>query len=85
MVLERPVEIGTFVIETNTFSGGTTIVASAAMLDLVFRGKVDEPDAGSLRSGSPTASPLKSPLVSARTTACRSSRPDVSRPHPASV
>lgn len=51
MVLERPVEIGTFVIEMNTFNEGTTIVAIADMLDLVFRGKVDEPDTGSLRVG----------------------------------
>jgi HlyD family secretion protein len=51
MVLERPVEIGTFVIETNTFNEGTTIIAIADMFDLVFRGKVDEPDTGSLRVG----------------------------------
>jgi HlyD family secretion protein len=53
MVLERPVEIGTFVIETNTFNEGTTIVAIADTSDLIFRGKVDEPDAGSLRVGIP--------------------------------
>jgi HlyD family secretion protein len=55
MVLERPVEIGTFVIETNTFNEGTTIVAIADMSDLTFRGKVDEPDAGSLRVGMPVS------------------------------
>jgi HlyD family secretion protein len=55
MVLERPVEIGTFVIETNTFNEGTTIVAIADTSDLIFRGKVDEPDAGSLRVGLPVS------------------------------
>jgi hypothetical protein len=53
MVLERPVEIGTFVIETNTFNKGTAIVVIADTSDLTFRGKVDEPDPGSLRVGMP--------------------------------
>jgi HlyD family secretion protein len=55
MILERPVETGAFVIETNTFNEGTTIVSIADMSDLVFRGKVDEPDAGSLRVGMPVS------------------------------
>jgi HlyD family secretion protein len=54
-ILERPIEIGAFVIESNTFNEGTTIVSIADMSDLVFRGKVDEPDAGSLRLGMPAA------------------------------
>jgi HlyD family secretion protein len=53
-VLERPVEIGAFVIETNTFNEGTTIVAIADLSNLVFRGKVDEPDAGSIEPGMTT-------------------------------
>ncbi|MDR4495833.1 MAG: efflux RND transporter periplasmic adaptor subunit [Nitrospirales bacterium] len=48
MVLERPIEIGTFVIESNTFNEGTTIVTLADMTDLIFKGQVDEPDAGKL-------------------------------------
>jgi HlyD family secretion protein len=55
MVLERPVEIGAFVIETNTFNDGTTIVSIADMSDLIFKGKVDEPDAGNLRVGMPAS------------------------------
>jgi HlyD family secretion protein len=54
-ILERPIEVGAFVIESNTFNEGTTIVSIADMSDLVFRGKVDEPDAGSLRLDMPAA------------------------------
>jgi HlyD family secretion protein len=48
VVLERPIELGTFVIESNTFNEGTTIVTLADMTDLIFKGQVDEPDAGKL-------------------------------------
>ncbi|MGD9850575.1 MAG: efflux RND transporter periplasmic adaptor subunit [Nitrospirales bacterium] len=48
IVLERPIEVGTFVIESNTFNEGTTIVTLADMSDLIFNGQVDEPDAGTL-------------------------------------
>ncbi len=54
LVLERTVELGTFVIESNTFNEGTTIVTIADMADLVFKGQVDEPDAGMLSLGIPT-------------------------------
>lgn len=54
-ILERPVEIGTFVIESNTFNEGTTIVSIADMSDLIFRGKLDEPDAGSVQVGMPAS------------------------------
>jgi HlyD family secretion protein len=54
-ILERPIEVGAFVIKSNTFNEGTTIVSIADMSDLVFRGKVDEPDAGSLRLDMPAA------------------------------
>ncbi|MEX2493518.1 MAG: efflux RND transporter periplasmic adaptor subunit [Nitrospirales bacterium] len=48
VVLERPIEIGTFVIESNTFNEVTTIITLADMRDLIFKGQVDEPDAGAL-------------------------------------
>ncbi len=54
LVLERPVELGTFVIESNTFNEGTTIVTIADMTDLMFKGQVDEPDAGLLSTNRPT-------------------------------
>lgn len=47
-ILERPVELGTFVIETNTFNEGSTIVKIADMRELVFEGEIDEQDAGQL-------------------------------------
>jgi HlyD family secretion protein len=53
MVLERLIEIGTFVIKTNTFNEGIAIVVIADTSDLTFRGKVNEPGAGSLRVGMP--------------------------------
>ena len=52
-VLERPVQLGSFVIETNTFNEGSTIVSLANMDDLIFTGEVDEQDAGQLRTGMP--------------------------------
>jgi len=55
VVLERPIELGTFVIESNNFNEGTTIVTLADMTDLIFKGEVDEADAGQLKVGMPTA------------------------------
>ncbi|MEM9257082.1 MAG: efflux RND transporter periplasmic adaptor subunit [Pseudomonadota bacterium] len=52
-VLERPVDIGSFVIETNTFNQGSTIVKLADMSELLFRGEVDEESAGQLYVGMP--------------------------------
>ncbi|NQX87799.1 MAG: efflux RND transporter periplasmic adaptor subunit [Halioglobus sp.] len=52
-ILERPVDIGSFVIETNPFNQGTTIVKLADMNDLLFVGEVDEESAGQLRVGMP--------------------------------
>lgn len=51
MVLDLPVEEGTFVIETNTFNEGTTIANIANMQDLIFEGTVDESEVGKLREG----------------------------------
>lgn len=50
-VLERPVDIGSFVIETNPFNQGSTIVKLADMSDLLFSGEVDEESAGQLHVG----------------------------------
>lgn len=52
-VLQRLVEVGGFVIETNTFNEGTTIVSVADLSDLIFKGQVDEADAASLKVGMP--------------------------------
>jgi len=51
MVLDVPVEIGTSVIETNTFNAGTTIASVADMGDMIFEGKVDETEVGKLKIG----------------------------------
>ncbi len=55
LVLERTVEVGAFVIESNEFNVGTSIVTIANMADLIFKGQVDEPDAGLLDVGMPVA------------------------------
>jgi HlyD family secretion protein len=51
MILDVPVKVGTFVIETNTFNEGTTIASVANMSDMIFDGKVDESDVGKLSEG----------------------------------
>jgi HlyD family secretion protein len=51
MVLDVPVKEGNFVIESNTFNDGTTIVSVADMNELIFEGKVDEAEVGKLREG----------------------------------
>lgn len=51
MVLDVPVEVGNFVIETNTFNDGTTIASVADMTEMIFEGKVDEAEVGKLREG----------------------------------
>jgi HlyD family secretion protein len=51
MVLERPVEIGDFIIKTNDLNEGTTVVTIADMHDLIFKGDVEEADAGRLKEG----------------------------------
>jgi len=50
-VLEVPVEVGSSVIEANTFNAGTTIATVADMSQLVFEGKVDESEVGKLQPG----------------------------------
>ncbi|MGB3182326.1 MAG: efflux RND transporter periplasmic adaptor subunit [Cyclobacteriaceae bacterium] len=51
MVLDVPVEEGSFVIESNTFNEGTTIVSIADMNDMIFEGTVDESEVGKIKEG----------------------------------
>jgi HlyD family secretion protein len=48
MVLDVPVEVGTSVIQTNTFNEGTTIASVADMGEMIFEGKIDETEVGKL-------------------------------------
>lgn len=51
MVLDVPVEVGTRVIEANTFNAGTTIANVAYMGEMIFKGKVDESEVGKIKTG----------------------------------
>ena len=51
MVLDVPVEEGSFVIESNSFNEGTTIATVADMNEMIFEGQVDESEVGKLRTG----------------------------------
>lgn len=53
MVLDVPLEEGASVIERNNFNEGTTIATIADMSTLIFEGKVDEADVGSIEEGMP--------------------------------
>ncbi len=53
MVLDVPLEEGASVIERNNFNEGTTIATIADMETLIFEGKVDEADVGSIDVGMP--------------------------------
>ncbi len=53
MVLERQAEIGDFIIKTNDLNEGSTIVTLANMHDLIFKGDVEEAEAGQLKGGIP--------------------------------
>ncbi len=50
-VLEIPVREGMSVIESNTFSPGTTVATIADMSVMIFEGKVDEAEVGKLQKG----------------------------------
>jgi len=50
-VLEIPVREGSSVIESNTFSPGTTVATIADMNKMIFEGKVDEAEVGKLVKG----------------------------------
>ncbi len=51
MVIDVPVKEGFFIIETNTFSEGTTIASIANMNEMIFEGKVDEAEVGKIKEG----------------------------------
>jgi HlyD family secretion protein len=51
MVLNVPVEVGTSVIQSNTFNEGTTIASIADMGEMIFKGKIDETEVGKLKVG----------------------------------
>ena len=53
MILDVPVREGSFVIESNTFNEGTTIVSIANMQAMIFEGQVDESEVGKIREGMP--------------------------------
>src|SRR5690625_7173427 len=53
MILDVPLEEGSSVIERNNFNEGTTIATIADMNALIFEGKVDEADVGSISVGMP--------------------------------
>jgi HlyD family secretion protein len=55
MVLEVPVKECGSVIEANNFNEGTTIASIADMNDMIFQGRVDESEVGSLREGMPVS------------------------------
>ena len=50
-VLEIPVKVGEQVIEANSFNPGTTICSIADLNSLIFKGKIDEAQAGKLKEG----------------------------------
>lgn len=51
MILDVPVEVGTSVIQTNTFNEGTTIASVADMHEMIFEGKIDETEVGKIKEG----------------------------------
>jgi len=50
-VLEIPVKVGSQVIEANSFNAGTTICSIADLNSLIFKGDIDEAQAGKLKQG----------------------------------
>lgn len=53
IVLDVPVKVGSSVIQANTMNDGTTVATIADMNNLIFKGKVDETEVGSLSVGQP--------------------------------
>ena len=53
LILDIPVKVGNSVIQANTMNDGTTVATVANMNDLIFVGKVDETEVGSLVEGMP--------------------------------
>lgn len=52
-VLERPAEVGDFIIKSNDLNEGTTIATVADMRNLLFEGEVEEADVGRLEEDMP--------------------------------
>ncbi|MCQ2183232.1 MAG: efflux RND transporter periplasmic adaptor subunit [Bacteroidales bacterium] len=52
LILNIPVKVGNSVIQANTMNEGTTVATIANMSDLIFDGKIDETEVGSLKEGS---------------------------------
>jgi len=50
-VLTIPVKVGSQVIEANSFNAGTTICSIADLNSLIFKGNIDEAQAGKLKQG----------------------------------
>ena len=53
VILDIPVKVGNSVILSNTFNDGTTIATVANMVDLIFRGNIDETEVGQVTTGMP--------------------------------
>jgi len=51
MILDVPVREGSFIIESNTFNEGTTIMFIADMKSMIFEGFVDESEVGKIKDG----------------------------------
>ncbi len=51
MVLDVPVEVGSSVIESNTFNDGTAVATVADMGEMIFKGNIDETEVGKIREG----------------------------------
>lgn len=51
MVLDVPVEVGSSVIESNTFNDGTAIATVADMGEMIFKGNIDETEVGKISEG----------------------------------
>lgn len=52
-VLDVPVKVGSQVIEANSFNAGTTICSVADLNSLIFKGTIDEAQAGKIKEGMP--------------------------------
>ena len=53
LILDVPIKVGNSVIMSNTFNDGTTIATVANMIDLIFKGKIDETEVGRIHEGMP--------------------------------
>jgi HlyD family secretion protein len=51
MVLDVPIEVGSSVIQSNTFNEGTTIASIADMGEMIFEGRIDETEVGKIKEG----------------------------------